>query len=331
MKFFFVSLIIFLLLFFASGCEEDFDMNAPYQDITVVYGLIDPGEDTIFLRINKAFLGDGNALIMAQIEDSSIYVNSLLAVVEEWENNNMMKSYTMDTITIKNKESGTFYNPYQVLYYAPYQPNTSREYRLSIQVNNKEVAAKTTLVRNFSIIRPSAGSAFIMFKPGNEGEVKWNSANNGRRYEVMIRFKFKEVFLDSPDTLLRHVDWALGTRKSINTNGGEEMFIKYQNNSFYAILKNRIPYDDTGEEARVSARYTNNVDFFFAVAAEELNTYMEVNEPSNSIIQDKPDYTNISNGLGIFSSRYLNVREKKIHPETVQDIRSRAPELKFVY
>ncbi|MBW6460130.1 MAG: DUF4249 family protein [Bacteroidales bacterium] len=331
MKPFLTFFTVLPLLIVTPGCEEDFDMNAPYQDITVVFGLVDPSEDTIFLKINKAFLGEGNALIMAQIQDSSSYVNGLQAVIEEWENNTMMRSYTMDTITIKDKESGIFYNPFQIIYYTPYQPNTSREYRLKIQVKDKEVTGKTTLVRNFSIIRPSAGSAFIMFKPGNEGEVRWNSALNGRRYEVMIRFKYKEVFLDSPDTVFRNIDWAMGTRKSINTSGGEEMFIQYKNNSFYAIINNRVPYEDPAKEARVAARYTNNVDFFVAVAAEELNTYMEVNEPSNSIIQDRPDFTNITNGLGIFSSRYLNIREKKIHPETLQDIRTLAPELKFVY
>jgi hypothetical protein len=56
---------------------------------------------------------------------------------------------------------------------------------------------------------------------------------------------------------------------------------------------------------------------------------MEVNEPTNSIVQEKPDYTNITNGLGIFSSRYRKIREKKIHPETIEEIQKL--NLKFVY
>jgi hypothetical protein len=53
---------VLLLLLFASSCEENFDVNAPYKDITIVFGLLDPGEDTVFLKINKAFLGDGNVM-----------------------------------------------------------------------------------------------------------------------------------------------------------------------------------------------------------------------------------------------------------------------------
>jgi hypothetical protein len=84
-------------------------------------------------------------------------------------------------------------------------------------------------------------------------------------------------------------------------------------------------------EANVKERYTNDVDFIISVAAADLNTYMEVNEPSNSIIQERPEYTNIDNGTGIFSSRYRNIRTKKVHPETIEEIRSQLPGLKFVY
>ena len=61
-----------LPVFFLEACEEDFDITASYKDVTVVYGLLDLGDDTTYLRINKAFLGDGNALLMAQVEDSSV-------------------------------------------------------------------------------------------------------------------------------------------------------------------------------------------------------------------------------------------------------------------
>lgn len=324
---------LLMLLLFAPGCEEDFDITAPYQDITVVFGLVDPGEDSIFVKINKAFLGDGDILEMARIEDSSNYVTALQAVIEEWENGSMARSYTLDTITIKNKEEGVFYNPYQVVYYAPYEPATTREYRLKINVNNREITASTPLVRNFNIEKPSAGTRFIQFKPETTGEVAWVSAKNGRRYEVVIRFNYKELFIGNPDTVYRSIDWAMGTRKSVNTNGGEEMSISYSNDGFYTLLANKVPYSDPAMEASVAERFTNNVDVFVAVAAEELNTYMEVNEPSSSIVQDKPEYTNISGGTGIFSSRFRNTRNKKVHPETVEFIQTREEtrDLKFVF
>ncbi len=326
-------LLLFLLLILAYSCEEEFDITAPYQDITVVYGLVDPGEDSVFVKINKAFLTDGDVLEMTKIEDSSVYLTALQAVIEEWENNSLVNTYTLDTITLKNKEEGVFYNPYQVIYFAPYQPVTTRDYRLRINVNNREITAQTPLVRNFTIDKPSPGTKFIQFKPGTSGEVAWVSAKNGKRYEVVIRFNYKELFSGSPDTVFRYIDWAMGTRKSINTNGGEEMSIGYSNDGFYTLLGNKVPYSDPAKESSVTARFTNTVDVFVAVAADELNTYMEVNEPSNSIVQERPEYTNISGGIGIFSSRFRNSRNKKVHPETVEFIKTEeaTKNLKFVF
>jgi hypothetical protein len=325
--------LLLSLLLFTWSCNEEFDINAPYQDITVVFGLLDPGEDTIYLKINKAFLGDGNALEMAKIEDSSIYVNALRATIEEWENDNLIKAYTLDTITIKNKEEGTFYNPYQIIYYTPYEPVTSREYRLKVEVNNREITAATNIVNDFTIKKPPAGggSNFIQFRKGTDGKIEWESARNGKRYEVVIRIKYKEVLFDSPDTVYNYVDWGMGTKKSVNTKGGEELTIVYNNDGFYTFLSSQIPYKDAAAEENVKERYTNDVDFIFAVAGGDLNTYMEVNEPSNSIVQERPEYSNISNGIGIFSSRFKKIRTKKVHPETIQTIKTDCPQLKFVY
>ncbi|MCK9400553.1 MAG: hypothetical protein M0Q51_11255 [Bacteroidales bacterium] len=317
----FVFLLLSILLFTWS-CEENFDINAPYQDITVVFGLLDPGEDTIFLKINKAFLGDGNVLEMAKIEDSSSYVNGLQASIEEWENGDFIKSYPLDTITVKNKEQGFFYNPYQIIYYTPYEPATSREYRLKVEVNNKEITAVTNLVNDFSILKPTAGSNSIQFTKGVPGKIEWESAKHGKRYEVMMRIKYKEVLLNSPDTLYKYIDWGMGTKKSVSDKGGEELKIEFSNEGFYTLISNEIPYSDLAMEANVKERHTNDVDFIIAVAALDLNTYMEVNEPSNSIIQERPEYTNISNGIGLFSSRYKKIRTKKIGNITIQTIKT---------
>jgi hypothetical protein len=332
MKKLLIPVLTLLAILYLISCEEDFEMNAPYQDITVVYGLLDQGSDSIFIKINKAFLGEGNVLEMAKIEDSSIYVNGLQATIEEWQGENKMKTDTLETTMITNKDTGIFYNPYQVIYFTTYEPNQDLQYKLNILVNDKQVTASTYLVNNFSIKKPNAGSPFISFTPNTIGEVEWVSAKNGKRYEVVIRFKYKELWFDNPDTIDKYIDWTLPTTKSKDADGGEPMSISYLNNGFYTLLESRVPYSDASEEAQVSERFTNGVDFIFSVAAEELNTYMEVNEPSNSIVQEKPDYTNIYNGLGLFSSRFRNIRTKKVHPETIQNIKDLDdPYLKFVY
>ena len=63
--------ILFLLVF--SACESDLDVNAQWEEVTVVYGLLDQSRDQQYIKINKAFLGEADALQMASNSDSSNY------------------------------------------------------------------------------------------------------------------------------------------------------------------------------------------------------------------------------------------------------------------
>jgi hypothetical protein len=76
--FLFLSLATLTLI----GCETDVDLNAPYDSTTIVYGLLDPVQDTQWIKINKTFLGEGNNLDYALIRDSSEYkFNEFNAIV----------------------------------------------------------------------------------------------------------------------------------------------------------------------------------------------------------------------------------------------------------
>ena len=59
--------------FFLLPVKKTFNINAEWQDITVVYGLLDQSRFHHYIRVNKAFLGNGNALTMAKNFDSTNY------------------------------------------------------------------------------------------------------------------------------------------------------------------------------------------------------------------------------------------------------------------
>ena len=110
-----LSLLSFVLLF--NACSTDVDLYADYKDITVVYGLLDSDKDTNYVKINKAFLGPGNALEIALIADSCNYPYKLDAKINEYRasvgSNDYQKTRTLqlDTITIHNKDQeGFFYS-----------------------------------------------------------------------------------------------------------------------------------------------------------------------------------------------------------------------------
>ncbi|MFN3874859.1 MAG: hypothetical protein ACK4L7_02980, partial [Flavobacteriales bacterium] len=51
------------------ACSTELDVNEPYKDISIVYGLLNQRDSLHFVKINKAFLGEGNALDMARVRD----------------------------------------------------------------------------------------------------------------------------------------------------------------------------------------------------------------------------------------------------------------------
>ena len=189
--------ILFLFLagiILFNRCSNDVDINASYKDIVIVYGLLDPADDTTYLKINKAFLGDENALIMAQIEDSSEFVEKL--VVNVWAEDNIDMVYTFDTITIDDKDPGIFYNPYQVLYYSTLIPEPNKKYFLQIFYKDMEVTSETNTIEYFQsadITKPGFAKA-IGFDYDLINPVRWNRKDQAPRYDVTIRFHYKEVW-----------------------------------------------------------------------------------------------------------------------------------------
>ncbi len=70
MKYLFLVLIASITFL---SCNSDIDLTAPYEDITIVYGLLDQTEDIQYIRINKSFLGDAPLADMASVRDSVEY------------------------------------------------------------------------------------------------------------------------------------------------------------------------------------------------------------------------------------------------------------------
>ena len=351
---------IFLLLVATIAiisCEKDFQTTADYKDITVVYALLDQHDQNIYVKVNKAFLGEGNALIMAQQPDSSNYPEKLIVKIDEYAGGYKVRTIEFDTTTIYNKEPGIFYYPTQPIYKSkPFQwfdityyvgpegdtidydtiwLNQDHKYKLSILLpdSGKKISSQTYLIHDFSITKPGY-SKIIKFTndPDATTTIRWNkpTSNEGSnqlyRYELSMTLNYREYSLGQ-DTIQKSLTFFSVTLTP-SENLDEISYYFYDKNFFNACQK-QIPYSDPQQEANVVGRYSQNIDINVAVANEDFTLYLEVYEPSTSIVQEKPVYTNIENGIGLFSSRYKKIKTKKLHTETIAEMNALG--LKFVY
>ena len=72
---------VFLLLGFVislliASCDNTLDILDDYKETPIVYGLLNKNDTVNYIRLQKGFLGAGNALLMAQYSDSIYYDTS---------------------------------------------------------------------------------------------------------------------------------------------------------------------------------------------------------------------------------------------------------------
>lgn len=309
------------------SCNKDLNVNAAWTDVTVVYGLLDQSKDTNYIKITKAFLGEGNALQFAKVPDSSTYPDKLEVRLDEYDGSNLRTSYPLDTITIHNKQAGdsVFYYPDQLMYFTLARLNQSYTYKLFIRnrTTGKEITSQTPMVHDFEIIRPTINASF---PPGKNFEVTWQTGRNGNgsRFQLVIRFCYLEALKSNKDSLyMQSIDWLVFNNVSPANISASEIFDLFlPSDVFYVVVGNKV---DTN--SNVDRRIPNHCEYIFTAAAPDLSTYMDVTAPSLGLIQERPAFTNIVNGIGLFSARYtksvdtlgisnITIEALKVNPNT---------------
>lgn len=316
-------------LFLFNSCNEDIEVNAPWKDITLVYGLLSKSDSVHFIKINKAFLGEGSADEMAMVRDSSEYASDkITAVISEYVNGNLVEAIPLMDTTIANKETGVFYAPEQTVYYFERELNADATYELTVDIVGKEetVSASTEIIENFNL---SGGIVFgnsavsVGFKNVGGDYVDQNfqfiSVNAGKAYQLSMNIYYEEYYADETFEV-KSIQWDLPNMTAFNTDGGQQLNQTINGEQFYQQMASKI--DPIIESPGVTHRRFLYFQFEMVAAGDELNTYLEVNAPTDALVLDKPQYTNIENGIGIFSTRntVLSPYEKDLNQSSREEL-----------
>ncbi len=205
---------IALVLMIFNSCKTDFDLNAPYKETMVIYGLLNSADDSAqYIRISKGFLGEGNALIMAQQADSINYADILDVQIAEEINGIVQNSYQLERVDSIPKDAGLFAYPYQVYYRLNNRAlNSSSLYRLTVRnTQTGNVASSVTrIVKDLNplldIVNPSPVPN-TDFSAKNMFSVRFNSPENGRLFDLVIRFHYTEISNSDSSKTYHYVDW----------------------------------------------------------------------------------------------------------------------------
>ena len=291
----------FIILF--SSCETDFDVNAQWEEVTIVYGLIDPNIEDQLIKINKAFLGLGDALQMASIADSSNYNPSDLLVKihrirqQAFNQYDTISSVTLND-TILDKDDGLFSTDNNIIYTFKKPSsfyNTNSLYALEIinLISGHKVTSQTEIINTFSFesLNPSFEWGLyngdlpdsLKFRTKN---IEWQPSTNGVIYQLDIVINY----IENNDTI--NLSWSQPLVEYTSGN----MSLKIKGDQFFQFLTTNLTNN--------TPKQFLNLDLVMTVGSDDLKTYINVNKPFSGIVQERPVFSNINNGVGLFSSRF---------------------------
>ena len=324
-----------LVLIFFLSCSNDLDINAEWDDIPVIYSVLNSGSvnqsnTEHYIRVQKSFLGDFSASQMAQFEDSIYYNDNDIKIwVEKIFNNQVIDSINMDLVSNLEKAYGYFNNDNHRVYKFNSlltNENGFPAYKFKInllnEISNELSSAEVDIVEPIRIRKwPTNNSQSTgLMKLGESNNpilnLEVNPSINGKMYRFFVRFKYIEVDILSglKDSLF--VDWKFSPKVATEyqLNGNSNLSIDFNINSieFFQYLASVIPLKEN------IYRYTDGVYFqgsdegdfgivhpcielHFEILDADMYNYF-ISQNSTGLVQNRPIYSNIENGIGLVSS-----------------------------
>ena len=324
-----------LTMFSLSRCTTKVDLNAPYASVPIVFGLLDAELDTQWVRINRTWLGEGDQNIYALIQDSSEYENSRLQArfLEVYPNGQPIDEYVYyqlkDTILENKEENGAFFAPEYKAYYAltsgSNSLSTDNEYKLELVIDDTvDVVSQTNLIASVvgNITQPPMGVPNIKMGFASVGNssvtypdytFKWTSTEGAARYDAVLNIHYIEHYwADDNHTVLdsskaKVMEIPVGNTIPNTDDGGQIMSKIFTGSTFYSNMATRLEANPRitrelgvwDEEAQIARAF----DFVLMVANEDLKIFLEINSPVTNIVQERPEYSNVNGGIGLWGAR----------------------------
>lgn len=296
-------LAVLAIFTLAISCNQELIINAPWKDVSAIYGILDKTSDTNFIRIHRGYLGNEGIDEGSQDPDSLYYrtPDVKIEIINE-------AGQTIETVDLirdesKDLDSGFFtiedYHTYR------FDKTLEDNLRYKLVVDKSEdglntVYSNTPMVKDFKIDKPNANRS-LAYTFRNGVEVGWASASNGRLYDLKTRLHYREMSLtDNALIADKFLDYTVTTKVANSLDGGQAFVATIDYEGYYRFLGNNIEIDQD------VIRFYVGTDITIVAAADDFATFMSVSAPATTVVQDKPHFTNILGGdnanAGIFSS-----------------------------
>lgn len=354
MKKSFLALGALTLLLFAS-CKEDFNVAAPYKNITVVYGMLNVADTAHYIRIQKAFLDESKSAIeMAQNPDSLYFPEGVLSVrfKEINASGSVVFEEEMSRVDLSAegypKAGGTFAHTPNIGYKSKKTLNPNNKYRVVIHntqtgdVDSAETYVITnstnssngfyisqvfipTYRLNFSRPQPKSTLGLTVHVPQNPPGYSGRAVASYFEGGILFKYTTKQGSDSTEESVLLSFG---GQRPGTEANGTFNLSILHDD--ILNFLANAIPAAAPGQE-----RYLDSADLFVWAAGPDYANYQQFAATQGGLTADqiRPVYTNIrgTDAFGLLSTRALFYRQNVAIDDVTLDTIKNTPSLQHLH
>lgn len=148
-------------------------------------------------------------------------------------------------------------------------------------------------------------------------KIKFKSVPNAKLYNVIMRFHYIDSLTDNITGIRNYVDYNFTSQTSPTLVGSEPMEVSFNAVDFYTNITNQIPKKTVGSIKNRTAHY---MEYIIYACNDDMQTFLQVNQPGNTIAQDKPNYSNINGGVGVFGAISKTSLGKELWSDFIDEI-----------
>jgi len=285
------------------GCNNDLDLTAPAKDIPIVYGVFSKVNSDHYVRIEKAFIDEQiPAADLAMDSDNFIYDDLTVQLIRDGVATDLQR--IDGNVEGFPRETGFFDNDPNVLYKLE-NASLAGGQEMTLTIDRGPgfdlVTATAMVVNNVELTLPNpvtGDKLDIRANPDRPTSLVFKPGTNAKIFDIFITFHYKEI--NSAGLLTeKEIVWDFVRNQDLDDSqtlqNAEAPGLDFQN-----LLLAKIPVEPG------TVRRFSKFSMDIVGGGQAIRDYVALTQANRGITssQEIPNFSNLSEGLGIFSSKF---------------------------
>ncbi len=298
--------LVLLLTFFSAiwvSCSTDIEIAGEWENIPVVYAILDPADTIHYIRINRVFLGNQSGYDMALQADSLIYNETLEVKVHVYNSSNaFIRTLTFDKVPMfkdsVNYEGEVVFSVDKHHVYASNQilpTDKGYTYKLVIKLaDDKEITSEVQSLAGFRQVIPAenSGDRYNLLKNAGFGvKTKVPGSAGGIQYAFHVHYY---EFVNETDYTRKTFTFVRQKRRLSPSDTTPELTMP--SNDILNMFKTELTVPSAGVR-----RFIGKVDFEYYIADDYFAE--QIWRRSSTVNSESSPITNLIGGYGLFALR----------------------------